>query len=690
MCTSQEQTNLTDINSELKMFYSSISTKYPADVITEYFTKIFDSLDHGKKNAISFLTFYNYNNYPFFVCKKLFDSITYKDQSISKEKFVKFYLDLYKGQPFHKAKIVFELLDINRDGKINNSDTKTLFAHLYSLYGYKTLDDSNSIIDSYFGEKPELTFDDFYEKLLDNDSDLFFLFYYFLIMLKPYEDASIDYFEENILQKEFICRDIKEEEMWYSLYKPKEDLLLFLGFDVDDNNDFEELSDFESSVSLLTEGIRALNITKKKYTQKIPLTKGSLRASLKNTALQINEDCSYSPIFYETKFLGLDNIGSKFLLHASKFRKRTNDIIESCVFTVGFTNSSGENGRIEIAGKDIYIFQIKEKEEFSFILPIKNLGITIDSDTPNKIILCSQLTEIFETFALDFENVEITNDVFDILSKISNFISISDKYFISSVIGTGAFGTVVKASCPAENKKVAIKIIKKNSGKQEELENLYCEKDICKLFKAFPHENIVGTLDIIESINAIYLVQEYIPSGDLDSFSTKSMLSSEELNSIIIQIAKGMKYYASFGITHCDLKPQNILVNHSEEGIKIKIIDFGLAKVAGKKEKLEGENGTLLFFAPEIIRKHPYTNKVDVWSFGLIVFFLCYKFYLFSNNPVCKIPSTILSEQIKLPKKSGNKCEVSSGVKEIIKNCLNRNTQRRPNISELENIIMKL
>jgi serine/threonine protein kinase len=81
-----------------------------------------------------------------------------------------------------------------------------------------------------------------------------------------------------------------------------------------------------------------------------------------------------------------------------------------------------------------------------------------------------------------------------------------------------------------------------------------------------------------------------------------------------------LSYIHSCGIIHRDLKPENILVELNEKnGVKkIKITDFGLAKMISFPETCNEPVGTLAYAAPEVLLTKNYSSQVDVWSCGII------------------------------------------------------------------------
>jgi fused-like protein len=91
----------------------------------------------------------------------------------------------------------------------------------------------------------------------------------------------------------------------------------------------------------------------------------------------------------------------------------------------------------------------------------------------------------------------------------------------------------------------------------------------------------------------------------------------EDVKKICEQIFSAMWYLREKKIMHRDLKPQNILI---KDGM-IKICDFGFArKLSASTNFVNSVKGTPLYIAPEILDQRHYDFKVDVWSFGIIIY----------------------------------------------------------------------
>lgn len=85
---------------------------------------------------------------------------------------------------------------------------------------------------------------------------------------------------------------------------------------------------------------------------------------------------------------------------------------------------------------------------------------------------------------------------------------------------------------------------------------------------------------------------------------------------IALDIARGMEYIHSQGVIHRDLKPENILI---DQDFCLKIADFGIACEEAHCDTLAEDPGTFRWMAPEMIKRKPYRRKVDIYSFGLLL-----------------------------------------------------------------------
>lgn len=135
------------------------------------------------------------------------------------------------------------------------------------------------------------------------------------------------------------------------------------------------------------------------------------------------------------------------------------------------------------------------------------------------------------------------------------------------------------------------------------------------------HENVVSLVDAKKSHNNLYIFMEYCEDGTLDEHIKNSPnLTEDEALALFFQIARGMQVLSVNKVIHRDLKPQNILMKN---GV-VKIADFGLARRFMVNDCMQTFVGTPSHMAPEILRGENYTEKVDVYSAGAILYEMIY------------------------------------------------------------------
>jgi serine/threonine protein kinase len=251
-------------------------------------------------------------------------------------------------------------------------------------------------------------------------------------------------------------------------------------------------------------------------------------------------------------------------------------------------------------------------------------------------------------------------------------------------LGEGIFGVVKLGLYKKTKERVAIKIIKKESTKQNDMELVRTEIDIMKLCH---HPNIVRLLDHFENAEYIFIVMEYIAGGDLSEYMKKNKynFSEERVAQIIYQITQGLKYLHHFGIIHRDLKPDNIMLTESNEKGIVKIMDFGLSKILGKNERSIEGFGTLTFVAPEVLIRTPYNKEIDIWSLGVTLYLMLSGTLPFDdeNDNEEKIAKLAVYSEVKFPK---NIWGTRSGeVIDLIKRCLNKEPKYRIKVDDILN-----
>jgi serine/threonine protein kinase len=139
------------------------------------------------------------------------------------------------------------------------------------------------------------------------------------------------------------------------------------------------------------------------------------------------------------------------------------------------------------------------------------------------------------------------------------------------------------------------------------------------------HPNIVVTYEYGTTTKGLpYLVMEFVDGPGLQQLiyqKSEDMLNGRRLN-LIRQMAEALKYVHEQGFIHRDICPRNYICFTNME--QVKMIDFGLTVPATKDFMQPGNRtGTPLYMSPEIVRRKPTDQRVDVFSFGVTCYHLC-------------------------------------------------------------------
>ena len=206
----------------------------------------------------------------------------------------------------------------------------------------------------------------------------------------------------------------------------------------------------------------------------------------------------------------------------------------------------------------------------------------------------------------------------DTMRRVLYYSDIYDIYSIGEVLGNGKYGEVRKCINKETGKIVAIKILNKQKMRIRNYDMVRNEIEALKLCQ---HKNIVRLYDVLENVNYIFLVMEYLTGGTLRDYMKErnNQITESQAKSYVKSIALALKYIGQFGILHRDIKLINILFT---DDFVLKLADFGLAVILGPSELCKGYAGTLDFCSPEVIIDLPYSQKADIWGMGVVAWYL--------------------------------------------------------------------
>lgn len=201
-------------------------------------------------------------------------------------------------------------------------------------------------------------------------------------------------------------------------------------------------------------------------------------------------------------------------------------------------------------------------------------------------------------------------------------------------LGGGGMGVVYEAEDTRLRRHVAIKLLPREWSRNPDAKERFQRE--ARAASALDHPNICILHDIGESPDGqLYLVMAHYPGETLKQVIARGPLPVDEAREIAIQVARGLARAHAAGIVHRDVKPANVMVteptdrSHGElsgrgraAGDRIKVLDFGVAKIAGEAALTHtGRSvGTPYYMSPEQIYGDEVDERSDVWSLGVLLY----------------------------------------------------------------------
>ena len=214
---------------------------------------------------------------------------------------------------------------------------------------------------------------------------------------------------------------------------------------------------------------------------------------------------------------------------------------------------------------------------------------------------------------------------------LKNGTYIADRYEVVGQIGTGGMSDVYKAKDHTLGRYVAIKVLKEEFSEDTNFVTKF--RSEAQAAAGLEHPNIVNIYDVGSENGIHYIVMEYVEGITLKTYiEKKGQLNYKETLSIAIQVSRGIQAAHAKHIIHRDIKPANIMV--SPKGY-FKLGDFGVARqqISGTMTVI----GSYDFMAPEVYKGMPYDQTADIYSLGMVLYYLANDFKL----PFSEIQSSI-------------------------------------------------
>lgn len=256
---------------------------------------------------------------------------------------------------------------------------------------------------------------------------------------------------------------------------------------------------------------------------------------------------------------------------------------------------------------------------------------------------------------------------------------IREKYEILAVLGSGSFGEVREVRVKAFPDKLrAVKITERqeNDGSekaQKKSDSLSMFRREVDLLRSLKHPNIVRVWDVYETAHYFYVVMDLCRGGELfDMINELDRLPESDTAVIAKQLLGGIDYMHSKSVMHRDIKAENVLLTEWSATAVVKIIDFGIAAKFQRGEMFDKISGSPQYMAPELVGQR-YDYRVDMWAFGILMYFTLYGRYPFDGNNVREILLTVLHGTIDWE----SDVTIDPKTVNLLKGCLQRKPRKR-------------
>ena len=252
-------------------------------------------------------------------------------------------------------------------------------------------------------------------------------------------------------------------------------------------------------------------------------------------------------------------------------------------------------------------------------------------------------------------------------------------------LGRGSFGSVILCTEKTTKNKFAIKFLEELTSADEQRAFL---REVEVLVQA-QHPAVLHLygFSLKESNKNPYpfIVTEYLPNGSLEDVisgnkkfdNTKKMIS-------LYGIASAMDYLHQLRIVHRDLKPANVMLNNLDEPV---VGDFGLSKIMNQSIMRQTQAaGSPIYMAPELLRRADYSNKVDVYAYGVMIYELLTGQLAFEElQSMIQLIQAVCSGT----RPSFKDVNLPENFQNLIKRCWDNNPDLRPTFREIQHELRK-
>jgi len=263
--------------------------------------------------------------------------------------------------------------------------------------------------------------------------------------------------------------------------------------------------------------------------------------------------------------------------------------------------------------------------------------------------------------------------------------TLNDRYALESKAGEGGMAVTYRARDLLLNRTVAIKIMREQFTSDPQFVERFRRE--AQAAARLSHENIAGVYDTGRANGNYYIVMEYVEGIDLKQrLRREGMLQVPTALDIAVQISAALEAAHSGGLVHRDIKPHNILQN--KDG-KVKVTDFGIAKIVSETEDTGVIIGSVHYISPEQARGEATTPASDLYALGAVMFEMLTGRTVFEGENAMALAHKQIYEAPPHPRSL--RPEIPAAVEAVVLRCLEKDPRMRyQSAAELRAVLLKL
>jgi serine/threonine-protein kinase len=214
------------------------------------------------------------------------------------------------------------------------------------------------------------------------------------------------------------------------------------------------------------------------------------------------------------------------------------------------------------------------------------------------------------------------------------------RYEVKRTLGRGGMGTVYVAHDPVLGRMVAIKLFSADVDLPDAGQRFARE---ARSAAALNHPNIVTIFDFGENEAQPFIVMEYVQGDSLaEIIRTRADVSVADKLRWIEGLCAGVAYAHRMSVVHRDIKPANLMIDRTG---RLRILDFGIARMIGTASNTAMLLGTPGYTAPEQIKGEPVDHRADIFAAGVVMYELIALREAFPGEAIATIMHRVLHEE---------------------------------------------